>query len=100
MKLRNSLIGLRTVALAALASGFLSATTLVFASAPVDLSEARATDPTTLGWMVGTPPPTDKTIRFADGSFYRFPQWRWTFSHWRELRPTVAVARFASHPLA
>jgi CubicO group peptidase (beta-lactamase class C family) len=95
MKLRNSLIGLRTVALAALASGFLSATTPVFAGAPVDLSEVHATDPTTLGWMVGTPPPADKMIRFADGSFYRFPQWRWTFSHWREFRPTVAVSRGA-----
>lgn len=93
MKLRNSFIGLRTVVLAALASGFSSATTLVFASTSVDLSEARATDPTTQGWMVGTPPPAAKMIRFADGSFYRFPQWRWTFSHWREFCPTVAVSR-------
>lgn len=43
--------------------------------------------------MVGSPPPPEKMIRFADGSFYRFPQWRWTFSHWRELRPTIAVSR-------
>ncbi len=43
--------------------------------------------------MLGSPPPPEKTIRFADGSFYRFPQWRWSFSHWRELMPTVAVPR-------
>lgn len=46
------------------------------------LEMARATDPVTLGWMVGSPPPPDKPIRFEDGSFYRFPQY------------------FASHPLA
>ncbi len=65
----------------------------LLAQTPIDLAAARATDPNTLGWMVGTPPPPDKSIRFEDGSFYRFPQWRWSFSHWRELRPTVAVER-------
>src|SRR5262245_15335733 len=59
----------------------------------IDLSAARASDPGAHGWMVGSPPPPDKLIRYADGSFYRFPQWRWTFSHWRELRPTVAISR-------
>src|SRR5262245_10928017 len=63
------------------------------ADAMIDLSEARATDPITLRWMVGSPPPRDKLIRFEDGSFYRFPQWRWSFSHWRELRPTIVVSR-------
>jgi hypothetical protein len=43
--------------------------------------------------MVGNPPPPDKLIRFDDGSFLRFPMWRWSFSHWRELVPTVNVAR-------
>ena len=32
-------------------------------------------------------------VRFADGSFYKFPQTRWAFSHMRELVPTVAVSR-------
>jgi CubicO group peptidase (beta-lactamase class C family) len=58
-----------------------------------ELVKARATDPVALGWMVGSPPPPEKRIRFEDGSFYRFPQWRWTFSHWREMRPTVAISR-------
>jgi CubicO group peptidase (beta-lactamase class C family) len=60
-----------------------------------DIAKALATDPVALGWMVGAPPPPDKMIRYEDGSFYRFPQWRWTFSHWREFRPTIGVPRDA-----
>jgi CubicO group peptidase (beta-lactamase class C family) len=66
---------------------------LLLGTATATFAQAAATDPTVLGWMVGSPPPPDKLIRYEDGSFYRFPQWRWTFSHWRELRPTIAVAR-------
>jgi CubicO group peptidase (beta-lactamase class C family) len=56
-------------------------------------ADADATDPVRLGWMTGSPPPAEKVIRYHDGSFYRFPQWRWSFSHWREFAPTIAVAR-------
>jgi len=55
--------------------------------------DARATDPVAMGWMVGAPPPPDKLIRFADGSWFRFPQTRWSFSHVRELMPTSVVRR-------
>jgi CubicO group peptidase (beta-lactamase class C family) len=55
-------------------------------------ADAFASDPIALGWMVGSPPPPDRLVRFEDGSFFRFPQWRWSFSHWRELVPTVSVA--------
>jgi CubicO group peptidase (beta-lactamase class C family) len=58
-----------------------------------DFADAAATDPNRLGWMVGSPPPRDKLIRYEDGTFYRFPQWRWSFSHWRQFWPTVAVPR-------
>ncbi len=58
-----------------------------------DLPDAAQSDPVALGWMVGSPPPPEKTIRFADGSFYKFPQSRWTFSHWREVFPTRNVSR-------
>lgn len=54
---------------------------------------AAATDPLALGWMQGHPPPPDKLVRHQDGSHYRFPQSRWSFSHWRELGPTRAVPR-------
>ena len=60
---------------------------------PAELADAHATDPVRLGWMVGSPPPADKLIRYQDGSYYRFPQWRWSFSHWREFGPTTTVPR-------
>ncbi len=65
------------------------------ASAEQAFPDAVASDPVTMGWMVGSPPPPERTIRFDDGSFVRFPQLRWSFSHWRELFPTVAVPRGA-----
>lgn len=34
---------------------------------------SAAADPNTLGWMQGSPPPADKTIRFTDRDFFRFP---------------------------
>jgi CubicO group peptidase (beta-lactamase class C family) len=43
--------------------------------------------------MVGSPPPADKLIRFADGSFRKFPQARWSFSNLRQFVPTSVVAR-------
>jgi CubicO group peptidase (beta-lactamase class C family) len=55
--------------------------------------DARASDPARLNWMVGSPPPPDKLIRWADGSFARFPRTRWSYSHMRELMPTRAVSR-------
>jgi hypothetical protein len=51
-----------------------------FATPPA-LPTAESTDPVKLGWMVGSPPPPDKIIRFADGSFYTFPKFRWSFSN-------------------
>ncbi|HEY3517464.1 MAG TPA: serine hydrolase [Gammaproteobacteria bacterium] len=79
---------------AALPALLLALSTGVGAQAPsATPPDPRDTDPVKLGWMVGSPPPDDKMIRASDGSAYRFPQWRWTFSHWRELVPTVEVAR-------
>lgn len=59
---------------------------------------AEQTDPIKLGWMVGSPPPPDKVIRWADGSFYTFPKFRWTFSHGRELMATSNVSRGLAAP--
>lgn len=55
--------------------------------------DAIATDPYAMGWMQGEPVPLDKRIAFADGSNYRFPQFRWAFAHARQLAPTLAVRR-------
>jgi hypothetical protein len=54
---------------------------------------ARESDPVTMQLMVGSPPPPDKLIRFADDSWFRFPRTRWSFSHVQELMPTKAVGR-------
>jgi CubicO group peptidase (beta-lactamase class C family) len=79
--------------MASFACVLLGGTLAAVADTAADLAVARATDPNVLGWMVGSPPPPEKLIRYEDGSFYRFPQWRWSFSHWRELRPTILVSR-------
>jgi CubicO group peptidase (beta-lactamase class C family) len=63
------------------------------AQTPAGFADAAASDPVVMGWMVGAPPPPERLIRFEDGSFIKFPQLRWSFSHWRELYPTVEVAR-------
>ncbi len=56
------------------------------------LSPAES-DPVKMGWMVGSPPPPEKRIRYQDGSFYQFPKTRWSFAHMRELVPTARVSR-------
>jgi CubicO group peptidase (beta-lactamase class C family) len=53
--------------------------------------DARASDPVVMRWMVGAPPPQDKVIAFADGSWFEFPQTRWSFSNVRQLMPTRVV---------
>ena len=60
---------------------------------PANVPNAAMSDPNLLGWMRGFPPPPDKIIRFSDGSYYRFPATRWSFSHMRQLVPSVAVSR-------
>lgn len=85
--LRGTVMGL---SLTAAATGLLAQTP--------NLPTAAQTDPVTLGWMVGSPPPADKVIRFADGSGYKFPQTRWSFSNFRQLIPTTQVSRGTGAP--
>lgn len=54
---------------------------------------ADQTDPIKLGWMVGSPPPPDKLVRFQDGGHYQFPKTRWSFSNFRRMGPTTHVSR-------
>jgi hypothetical protein len=84
---------MRNAAMATFTSACLFGTVAASADSAPDLAAARATDAVSMGWMIGSPPPPDKQIRYDDGSFYRFPQARWSFSHMRELRPTVAISR-------
>jgi CubicO group peptidase (beta-lactamase class C family) len=72
-------------------AGFFNAA-LAQTAAPAQL-DAQASDPRVMGWMVGAPPPADKLIAFADGSWFRFPQTRWSFSNIRQLMPTSVVSR-------
>ncbi|MBI2690222.1 MAG: serine hydrolase [Acidobacteria bacterium] len=65
----------------------------VYSQAAPKYLDARASDPKVLGWMQGAPPAAEKVIRFEDESFFRFPQMRWTFSHWSEIFPTVRIRR-------
>ena len=67
----------------------------VAAAATQQTSTAAESDPETLGWMQGFPPPQDKTITFQDGSFRSFPELRWAWSNIRQLVPTVNVWRGA-----
>ncbi|MCQ4246168.1 beta-lactamase family protein [Pseudomonas stutzeri] len=68
------------------------------ASEPTHFPDAQASDPATLGWMVGSPPPADRILRFEDGSYFRFPQMRWSVANFRQLMPTVNVSRGLAGP--
>ncbi|MGU9813017.1 serine hydrolase domain-containing protein [Pseudomonas sp. LF052] len=77
---------------------------LVFSSVAVyasvtDLPDAQASDPARLKWMVGAPPPPDRTVRFDDGSYFRFPAMRWSVANFRQLMPTLNVPRGLGAPL-
>nr|WP_313474266.1 serine hydrolase [Stutzerimonas kunmingensis] len=64
-----------------------------YASEPAEFPDAQTSDPATMGWMVGSPPPADRILRFEDGSYFRFPQMRWSVVNFRQLMPTVNVSR-------
>ena len=55
--------------------------------------DGHASDPRTLGWMQGFPPPAHKRVTFESDTFLDFPQIRWTLSHMRELAATTSVRR-------
>jgi CubicO group peptidase (beta-lactamase class C family) len=85
------------VVLACLVASAAHAATATDASA---FPDAAASDPATLGWMTGSPPPADRTLRFDDGSYFQFPAMRWSVSNFRQLMPTVNVSRGLGAPVA
>jgi len=59
----------------------------------LDYPDGKASDPCTMGWMQGSPPPLEKRIGFERDQFANFPELRWSLSHMRELTPTVNIWR-------
>ena len=89
MKLRRS----RELAKVDLCCLFGAMACSAYASEPAEFPDAQTSDPATMGWMVGSPPPADRILRFEDGSYFRFPQMRWSVANFRQLMPTVNVSR-------
>lgn len=82
----------------AVASAYLMRLLSFAASRGEEFPDATASDPARLGWMVGSPPPPDRILRFEDGSYFRFPQMRWSVANFRQLMPTVNVSRGTGAP--
>ena len=47
-------------------------------------------------WMQGFPPKKEAIIQFSDGSFYSWPQLKWSVNNIQQLVPTKTVWRGAS----
>ena len=63
------------------------------------IARPEESDPRALGWMIGSPPPADKIIRFFDPDYFSFPKLRWTVCHFRQLMPTIGVSRGLGAPV-
>jgi len=63
-------------------------------------ADAADSDPVRMRWMVGSPPPADKLVRFEDLSLYHFPQIRWSFANFRQLMPSTNIWRGDGPPVA
>ncbi len=63
-----------------------------------DFLSAKDSDPVKMGWMQGFPPPKDKVLSVADGSFFKFPGLRYSVVHMREFLPTINVPRSPKAP--
>lgn len=81
--------GIITLIIAALTSAVIKA--------QESLPEAQSSAPIKAQYMKGFPPPPDKRISAADGSFFEFPALRYSIVHMREFMPTVNVPRGNSH---
>lgn len=68
--------------------GLMAASPVMSQDTPLSAAQS---DPETLGWMQGFPPPADRIIRMTDADAFTFPKLRWTMCNFRELTPTKAV---------
>lgn len=55
--------------------------------------DAAASDPRTMGWMMGFPPAPELLVAPPASNFMSFPKLRWTFCHFREMQATRRVSR-------
>jgi len=60
---------------------------------------AEESDPNTMGWMQGFPPPPELRITNPDSNFFSFPRMRWSVCHLREFLPTEQVSRGLGAPM-
>lgn len=65
---------------------------------PEDFLSAEESDPISLGWMQGFPPP-EKLVMQPQSNYFSFPRLRWTVCHIRELMPTKQVSRGIGSPI-
>lgn len=69
------------------------------AIAASDVPDATSSDPVKMGWMAGSPPPAERTLRPYDMRAFQFPAMRWSASNFRQLMPTVNVSRGLGAPI-
>lgn len=60
---------------------------------PETILDADSSNPVSMGWMEGLPPPPDKRLAWARADHMRFPTHRYAYSHMREFLPTARVGR-------
>lgn len=53
--------------------------------------DACVSNPNKMGWMQGFPPAPEKTLKASDGSFFEFPNLRYSVNHMQEFFPTRTV---------
>lgn len=57
-----------------------------------EVLDGVTSDPVTMGWMVGAPPPPEKRILAARADHMRFPMIRWSYSNMRSFVASANVA--------
>jgi CubicO group peptidase (beta-lactamase class C family) len=65
---------------------------------PDKILDAVTSDPLTMGWMQGFPPPPESRVLAARADHMRFPTTRFAFSHMREFSATARVGRGPDSP--
>ena len=59
---------------------------------PQQYQNASDTNPVFMQWMKGFPPPAEKTLHAADGSYFKFPALRYSVNHMQEFSLTRTVS--------